>query len=151
MILLMIITQCFFIFIATVGFSVIFNVKKSELGYSGFVGVVCYFIYKLILVYFNTEFMGAILGTFTAVMISRRLAYLRKIPASIYIIPAIIPLAPGGAIYLTMYNLIYTDYVNVLKYAFITLQIAGGIVIGMSIALSIPYNFFATGFKKNRK
>ncbi len=151
MILLMVITQCMFIYLATVGFSVIFNVKKSELGWCGVVGVVCYFIYKLVLIYFHTEFMGAIFGTFTAVLISRRLAYIRKIPAAIYIIPSIIPLAPGGAIYLTMYNIIYGNYLNVLKYAVVTFQIAGGIVIGMSIALSIPNSFFAKQFFKNRK
>ncbi len=152
MVLLMIITQCMFVFIATVGFSVIFNVKKSELGYAGLVGVICYFIYKIILVYYQSDFMGAVLGTFAAVLVSRRLAYLRKIPASIYIIPAIIPLAPGGAIYLTMYNIIYGNNVYALKYAFLTLQIAGGIVIGMMIALSFPYSFFAKQiFKKEKR
>ncbi len=151
MILLSVIIQCLFIFIATVGFSILFNVKKSELAYCGFVGVVCYFIYKIVLVYYDTQFMGAILGTFTAVIFSRRFAYLRKIPAAIYIIPAVIPLAPGGTIYLTMYNIIYGNYVNVLKYAFLTIEIAGGIVIGMSIALSIPYSVFAVKVFNRRK
>lgn len=145
------IIECVCIFIATIGFSVLFNVKATELIYCGIVGVTCYFIYKLLLIYYNEEFIGAVFGTFTAVIISRRLAYLRKIPAAIYIIPAIIPLAPGGTIYLTMYNVIYTDYMNVLKYFFLTLKIAGGIVIGMSIALSIPNKVFTINILKKEK
>lgn len=143
--------QCFFIYFATIGFSILFNVKPSELVYCGGVGVVCYFIYKLMIIQYNADFLGAVFGTFTAVIFSRRLAYVRKIPAAIYIIPSIIPLAPGGTIYLTMYNIIYGNYNEVYKYFFATLKIAGGIVIGMSIALSLPYSLFSVNIFKNRK
>ncbi len=139
---LKIIVECMFIFLATVGFSVLFNIKKSELPYCGLTGLVCFSIYKFILVYLGAEFYGVFLGTFVAVVVSRRLACLRKVPAAIYAIPAIIPLAPGGMIYLTMYSIIYGEYIDMLKYAFATMKIAGGIVIGMSIALSLPNKWF---------
>ncbi len=137
-----ILLQCVFIFIATVGFSIIFNVKSSELLYCGLTGLVCFSIYKVLFVYFDAEFYGTVLGSFFAVLLSRRFAFLRKVPVSIYVIPAIIPLAPGATVYLTMYNVIYGNYMNVLKYAFMTFQIAGGIVIGMSIALNVPNKLF---------
>ncbi len=137
-----ILIECCFIFVATIGFSIIFNVKSNQLIYCGFTGVVCFAIYKVFLDYLGLEFYGVVLGTFVGVVIARRLAYIRKIPAAIYAIPAIIPLAPGGTIYLTIYNTIYGNYVDVLKYAFITTKIAGGIVIGMSIALSLPNKWF---------
>ncbi len=136
------IMQCVFIFLATVGFSVIFNVKSSELLYCGLTGLVCFSIYKLFVVYLNAEFYGTVLGSFFAVLLARRFAFIRKVPTAIFVIPAIIPLAPGGTVYLTMYNVIYGEYMNVLKYAFITFKIAGGIVIGMSIALNLPNKLF---------
>ncbi len=137
-----IIIQCVFIYFATIGFSIIFNVKSSELIYCGLTGLVCFTIYKVFLVYLGAEFYGTVFGSFFAVLLSRRIAFLRKVPAAIYVIPGIIPLAPGGTVYLTMYNAIYGNYMNVLMYAFITIKIAGGIVIGMSIALNIPNKVF---------
>lgn len=146
--ILNIVVECIFIFLATIGFSILFNVKPTELIYCGFTGLVCFIIYEIFLVFLNAEFLGVVLGSFLAVIFARRLAYLRKKPAAMYAIPAIIPLAPGGAVYLTMYNIIYGNYVNAIKNAAITMTIAGGLVIGMSIALSLPTKWFNFNLKK---
>lgn len=137
-----IIIQCAFIFLATIGFSILFNVKKDELLYCGIVGVVCFFFYDVFILNNLSSFLGALIGTFIAVVISRRLAFTRKIPAAIYIIPAIIPIVPGAAIYLTIYNIISENNYAAIYYAFETMKITGGIVIGMSIALSLPSSWF---------
>ncbi len=143
--------QCIFIFLATIGFSVLFNVKEEELIYCGITGLICFSIYKIFHSYLNIEFYGIILGTFVAVLVARRFAYLRKMPAAVYIIPAIIPLAPGGYIYLTIYNIIFGNYLEVLGHLFTVIKISGGIVIGMSIALSVPNKWFNYNISERRR
>lgn len=137
-----ILTQSLFIFLSTIGFSILFNVKFSELLYCGFTGLVCFVFYKCIYVYLNQEFMGVIIGTFVATCISRRLAFKRKAPVTVYVIPAIIPLVPGGSVYLTMNSIIFSKYADVIKYSYQIITLAGGIVIGMSIALTLPSSWF---------
>lgn len=144
--ILNIIVQCLLIFLATIGFSILFNIKKDELLYCGGVGVICFLFYDILLLNNFSTFIGAIVGTFIAVTISRRLAFVRKTPAAIYIIPAIIPIVPGAAIYLTMYNIISRDNYYTIYYAFEAMKITSGIVIGMSVALSLPHKWFR--FKK---
>lgn len=141
--------QSFFIFLATVSFAIIFNVKKTEILYCGLDGVICFFIYELLISFNYTKFLSSIISVFIAVLVSRRLSFVRKIPSTVYIIPGIIPIAPGAAIYLTMYSLISGINYDVLKYSLETLTIAGGIVIGMSIALSLPNEWF--NFKMSKK
>lgn len=138
--------QCFFIFFATIGFSILFSIKKEELLYCGVVGVISFLFYDILILNEISSFVGAIVGTFVAVVISRRLAFVRRIPVAVYIIPSIIPLVPGSAIYLAMYNIISRDNYNSIYYAFEAIKITSGIVIGISVALSLPSKWFR--FKK---
>ncbi len=137
-----ILLQCIFIVLATVGLSINFNVKSNELIYCGLTGLTCYFFYMIVKIYIHHEFYGVIFGTFLGVILARRFSYVRKIPTTIYVIPAIVPLAPGGTLYLTMYNLINGNSVEAIINAFTTIKIAGGILIGLSIAFSLPNKLF---------
>ncbi len=134
------------IFFATIGFSVVFNVPSSELFFCGVVGLLCYTIYIFVTRTYEAEIFGCILGTFIATCLSRTFTFYRKMPLTVYIIPAIIPLAPGGAIYNSMYHIINEDLVTSLSYGLYAVKIAGSIGIGISICLSLPTSFFH--FKK---
>lgn len=133
------------IFFATVGFSVIFSVPSSELFFCGVVGLVCYVVYYYIFKTFDEEIIGCILGTFFAVCLSRTLTFYRKMPITVYVIPAIIPLAPGGAIYNSMYYLIENDVSTSLSYGLYAVKVAGSIGIGITASLSLPKSFFYYG------
>ncbi len=146
-----ILLQCIFILLATIGLSIVFNVKSSELIYCGITGLTCYFFYAIFKLCLNLEFYGAIVGTFLGVLLSRRFSFIRKTPTTIYVIPAIIPLAPGGTLYLTMYNIINRNSVDALLNAFITIKIATGILIGLSIALSLPNKLFNYQISERKK
>ena len=62
-----------------------------------------------------------------------------KAPSNIYLIPGIIPLLPGGAIYYTMYGVVSGDGTmfreNGIKTVIITIGIAAGIVVGTVIII----------------
>ncbi len=149
--ILNIIIQCILIFLGTVGLSIIFNIKSSELLYCGLTGSVCYFIYMLFSTYLNKEFYGIIIGIFVSVLLARRFSYIRKIPTTLYIITAVIPLAPGGALYLTMYNIISGDGINALMYAFTALKTSSAILIGMTFALTLPNKLFNYKISERKK
>lgn len=50
------------------------------------------------------------------------------------LIPALIPLAPGGGIYYTVYNIIDKNYDSASTYGYNTLIIAGSMAIGVLTA-----------------
>lgn len=135
-------SQCIIIFVVTVCFSIFFNVKSSELVFCGITGTIAFGIYKISLDIYGLEIFGVVFGTFLSTCLSRKLAFYRKMPVTLYVIPSIIPLAPGGSIYLTMYSIIYGEYIEALRNGYTTIKIAGCLVLGMSIALSLPYTWF---------
>lgn len=120
-------------FIATIGFSIFFHVPKKELLFCGGIGALGWLVY-LLCVDFGSS---SIIANFAAALIvsqgSSLLAKVRQIPVTILLIPGIIPVVPGAAMYQTMYALLLGDYKEALGYASYAFQasavIAGAIVV----------------------
>ena len=129
-------------FFATIGFSVIFNVPRKEIFYCGIAGASGWFLFQLIYSYGTVEAVFA--ATLIISYISRFLSFKRKMPATLYMIPGIIPLVPGTGIYYTMYFIVIGDNPQALMRGIETLMIAGVIAIGLLIVLSLPRWLFTT-------
>lgn len=120
----------------TLGFCVILNVSKRKLFYSVFGG----FISSVLLVLLTN--LGA--GTFEAVFISmlvisvysEALSRITKTPANIILLPASIPLLPGGSLYYMMSFLVHFDRENFVFYAKETALTGLGIALG-AVVISI--------------
>lgn len=123
-------------FLGTLAFSVVFNVSRYQLIYCGGVGGFGWFIY--LMSYKITE--DIIFSSFVAaVMISiasHLLAKALKNPVTIYQIGGIFPLVPGAGIYKTLYFMVNEDYTQATYFLYQTLQIAGGIAVGMVLIAS---------------
>lgn len=123
-------------FLGTVGFCVILNVSKRKLFYSVFGGLISSVLLALL-----TE-LGA--GTFKAVFISMLvisiysevLSRITKTPANIILLPASIPLLPGGSLYYMMSFLVHFDRQNFVFYAKETALTGLGIALG-AVVISI--------------
>lgn len=120
--------------VGTLGFSIYFrvsekNVVASTLG--GALGWAVYLgVFKLTAGMFFANFAAALI----VYLYSEATARILKAPANIFLVPGIIPLLPGGALYYTMYGLVdgnremFTE--NLSKTGIITFGIATGIVVG---------------------
>ncbi|MBO4422081.1 MAG: threonine/serine exporter family protein [Clostridia bacterium] len=133
-----IVLNLIFAFIATAGFCVVFNIPKKHMLFCGMLGVVSWLIYI-----FLRDPIGPVGATFIAtaavMLLSRIFAVVRKCPVTILLMPGIIPLAPGSAIYYTAYYFVTNDAAKAAEYAFMTIKIAFAIVLGIIVIIAIPF------------
>jgi len=145
-----VILQIFLAFVGTIGFSVIFNVPRKELLLCGVVGAVGWGVYYMLFAISHDYVVAAIfLSAVTITCISRVLSFARKMPATVYMIPGIIPLVPGAGIYYTMFYATMGDNTQALTQGIEALRNAGVIAVGLLITLSLPSKLFTIIKKKS--
>lgn len=123
--------------LVTIGFGIVFNVKGKNLIYSSIGGGISWFIYLKSGEFNLTDGPRFFIATLILALYSEIIAKKLKIPATIVLIPALIPLAPGGGIYYTMYNLIEKNYPLALEKGINTFIIAGAMALGVFTAVNI--------------
>lgn len=126
-----------FAFMATVGYSIFFNVPRKQLLYCGIAGAagwVVYIISNNIL--FNPVFSN-FLASLTVTLTSEKLARKLKKPAILFIIPGIIPLVPGLGLYKTMLSFVQGDYNLAISKGIETLLVSGAIALGIMVTTSL--------------
>lgn len=136
--------------IATAGFSVVFNIPRRHIAFCSMLGVVSWMLYLLL-----TPSFGAVAATFfgtcAIVLLSRVLAVVRKCPVAVLLIPGIITLAPGSAIYYTAYYFVTNDISSAGQYCFLTVKLALAIVLGIIVVTAIPMPHLKNLFSKKEK
>ena len=132
-----IILHLVFSLVATAGFSIVFDIPRRHIVFCSLLGVVSWMLYILI-----TPSLGSVaatfIGTCAIVLLSRILAVVRKCPVAVLLIPGIITLAPGSAIYYTAYYFVTNDTAAAGQYGFLTLKLALAIVLGIIVVTAIP-------------
>ncbi|SHJ87253.1 threonine/serine exporter family protein [Tepidibacter formicigenes] len=124
-------------FIATIGFSILFNVPKKALFYASITGSIGWTLYT----YMNYITTSPPLANFIAATIVGVLgeifARIDKKPVTVFVIPGIVPLVPGYGMYLTMINIINNDFYKAAKIGSDTIFVAGAIAMGIILVSSI--------------
>lgn len=119
------------------GFGIIFKVKGKNLLHTGIAGGISWFVYllgkKLNFTVGLDYFLAALLLSLYAEIVARKI----KTTVTAVMIPALIPLAPGGGIYYTMYNLIDKNYPMALEKGITTFIMAGAMAVGVFTAAHI--------------
>lgn len=135
------IKQFVFSFFATIGASILFSIPRDSIIISGTVGSLGWMTYTFILSKYSSPVAGTFFGALAVGIIGELLARHLKKPATVFIIPGIIPLVPGAGMYYTMLALIekrFLDAANIgTETLFIAVAISIGIVISSSLSRSI--------------
>ena len=87
-------------------------------------------------------------GAFSVAIASEFLAYLIKNPATVYLLPGLLPLVPGGGMFQTMRAAVSGNMDTALSLGYATLGAAGAIALGIAIASSIARLFSKFLWKK---
>jgi uncharacterized membrane protein YjjB (DUF3815 family) len=124
-------------FFATIFFSILFNVNKTQLFLCGFVGASGWFTYLLSLSFGINTVVSSFLASFIVSIFSTILAINRKNPVTIYQIPGIIPIVPGAGMYKALFYLINDELYVASEYLVETIQIAATIALAMLTVYSI--------------
>lgn len=87
-------------------FAFLFRVPRRAIALCAVLGGLGYLIYECATPLLGSSMAGYFLGTLFMAICSEILARIMKMPATIFVIPAIIPLVPGVGLYNTMMYLI---------------------------------------------
>lgn len=99
--MLNIILELLYCFIATLFFAKVMHAPKKSLIYSSMIAVVGFLVYDICTSY-NYELMGYFTGTLIISLLGEICARKIKMPATIFIFPAVVPIVPGIGLYQTM-------------------------------------------------
>ncbi|MDR2939780.1 MAG: threonine/serine exporter family protein [Clostridiales bacterium] len=133
--------QFIFAFIGTLSFCVLFKAPKGEIIFCGLTGALAWLLYCVLINKFSA-FVSVFISVVSVGVLSKILSVRRKMPLTVFIIAGIMPFAPGGVIYNSIYMLIMGDTAASLAKAIETIKTACTISIALVVVLAIPNNIF---------
>lgn len=124
--------------LGTFAFSMVFHLRKEFLGWAALGGFLSWAVYLLMLHgaeknTFISCLVSAICVAFYGEIMARKL----RGPATVFIIPGVLPLIPGSGLFYTMSYAVSADWDLAQHYGFLTIQFALGIAIGISLVMGI--------------
>lgn len=124
-------------FFGTLGFSLIFQVRRKLLFWTALGGMLSWAVYLVLDYILHTIFLPYMCAAVAAAVYAQIMARIQKVPATIYLILALIPSIPGGALYYTMSNVVMKNWSQALSDGKQTLQYALAIAVGISIVWAV--------------
>ena len=122
--------------VASVGFAIMFRVRRRHWLSMAIGGILGYAVYLILKEHVDGEFFPNLIASVLAAVYCELCAHFLRAPVQIYLIPVLVPLFPGGSLYYSMYHLLLKDYPLFADYVIMTLEaalgIAGGIVAGLA-------------------
>lgn len=125
--------------ISTLGFSLLFRVDKKYLLWGVLGGALSWAIYLAVEMVLLNTFFSAIASAVVATVYSEMLAYVLHTPATVFLLPSLIPMVPGSSLYYTMSNLIMKDYAMAAEKGIQTIEVMLGVSGGVVAASLIFY------------
>ena len=123
--------------VATFGFALVFQVDLRHLPWAALGGAVEWATYLVAFHFWNDVFLATLIASAVATFYSETCASLRRTPATVFLLPSLIPLVPGGS----LSYLISSDYSQAYNYGmstvYVVLGIAGGVVTASLIVYAI--------------
>ncbi|WP_066026240.1 threonine/serine exporter family protein [Enterococcus mundtii] len=132
--------QFSFSFLATAAFAIITNVPRRALIWCGLSGACGWMIYWLCLEVGGSAAFGSLLGSLGVAFASDVFSKQLKMPVTIFNIPGMVPLVPGGLAYQAVRNLVIGDYPAAAYSTVQVIMIAGAIALGLVISEIFNHN-----------
>lgn len=135
--------------VGTMAFALLFGVPRKYYLSCGLIGGTGWFLYL-----FMTKQMGltAVEATFIAtvivVLMSRFSAVKERCPATIFSVPGIFPLIPGGGIYWTAHYIVLNQYNMAMESGIEAVKAAFALVLGIIVVFELPQKIFKIHMKE---
>ncbi|WP_138158967.1 threonine/serine exporter family protein [Peptoniphilus catoniae] len=141
--------QFIIVFFATIGFNLHFNCPRRAIIITSILSALVWCLFKFIIINYGNYPFASFISALVLGLSGEFLARLIKKPATISIIPGLIPMVPGAGIYYAMYYFIYGDYGESANHAINTLWISIYLALGIFSSFAITKVF--TTLKSNKK
>lgn len=115
----------------TLGFNILFHLRGKKLLLSTLGGLLSWGIFLALEPLFAGEATRYLLSAAVITVYSEILARVEKTPTTTFLVPSIIPLIPGGALYYTMNYALNEQWKQFANQAFYTLELALSLAVGI--------------------
>lgn len=138
--MLEIVLELFYALIGSLGFSLLFNLRKEHLTAAVLGGTAEWAVYMGAEWFFGGGvFLSSVVAAAFAALYAEVVARIKRAPATVFYIPALVPMIPGGSLYYTMSYAVRSDWDMVRLYAGNTMYCAIGIAVGLCLVLSVAF------------
>ncbi len=124
-------------FAGSFGFALLFGLRRRYLLPAALGGMLTWGLYLLLEALLASGFLCCLAASAFAVVYAEVLARLMRTPATLFVIPAVIPLVPGSSLYYAMSCAVQRDFIGAREYGAQTLEFALAIAAGMSFVLAV--------------
>jgi uncharacterized membrane protein YjjB (DUF3815 family) len=132
-------------FFASLGFGIVFQIRKEDLIYAGLGGAIIRIAYLIFMEITGYRIIYVALAAFCASVYAEVMASRKQVPSTLYLYPSIVPLIPGDLFYYAMGSVISMDSTGFLDNAGECILALLGISIGFVVCSS------ATHYIKQKK
>ncbi len=124
-------------FFATASFAYFFYINRYDIFWTSLFGGAGWLVYLVIAEDMANPIAGYMAGALCVGLLSEFFAVVFKKPATVFIVPGIIPLVPGGGMYETMLLSVLGKMDEAAVTGFKTLSAAAAIAVGIALASSL--------------
>ncbi len=132
-----ILLEVLYSFIGSACFGIIFNIKGRKVLLAGLGGALSQACYALLVIFLGSEIPSYLFATIITAVYAEIMARISKSPATVFLVPSIIPLVPGGMIYNTMEYCLLGENTLFFNKLLETIGVAGALAMGILIVSSI--------------
>ncbi|HPO03041.1 MAG TPA: threonine/serine exporter family protein [Treponemataceae bacterium] len=124
-------------FLATAAFAWFYHITRYDILWAALFGAAGWIVYLFVSHELGNQFAGYLTGALIVGLCAEFTAVVARKPATVYIVPGIIPFVPGGGMYQTMFEVVLGHGDAAAQKAFSTLTAAASIAVGIAIASSL--------------
>lgn len=137
--------------LGSLGYAMVYGLKKRYLAAASIGGFLCWGLYLLGMCLWDNILLASLAASAFSAIYGEITARIKKAPATLFFVTAIIPLIPGRALYYTCSNAVMRNWGEAKQYANITLQYAVAIAAGACIVWAITLTVENIKKAKNAK
>ena len=117
--------------LGTLGFNILFHIRGKKLLFATLGGVISWAVFLALAPVLPGEGFRYFLAAAAVTVYGEVLARVMKTPTTTFLVPSIIPLIPGSALYYTMNYALNQQWSDFARQAFYTLQLALSLAVGI--------------------
>jgi uncharacterized membrane protein YjjB (DUF3815 family) len=136
--------------LGTLGFNLLFHIRGKKLVLATLGGVISWTVFLILESLLPGEAVRYFLSAAMVTVYGEILARVEKTPTTTFLVPSIIPLIPGSALYYTMNYALNKQWSQFAGQAFYTVQLALALAVGI-IAVTTLVRLLTLAGKKLRK
>jgi uncharacterized membrane protein YjjB (DUF3815 family) len=130
-------------FIVPYSFAILYNIPKTEYICCGTCGLIGWLAYLFIMSFsVDNSLIASLATSLIVVFLSRILANVRKKPVMVFLLPGIVNLVPGAALFDAMFSVVENNHIEGIEKIITSFETAGTIGLGIIIIFALPEKIF---------